>query len=391
MIGEYFGNMKLLGKPVVTRIDSVINFSFGTNSPAPGIPEDQFSVRWTGKIVPPDTIYHIGTSCDDGSRLYLDGKLLIDDWIEHGEKPLSAKVKLIPGKEYEVVFEYFENSLGACARLTWDLGQKDFSEAKKVAAENDAVILILGISPGISQEELDRTEIELPQVQRDLINEVASVNPNLIIVLVNGGPVALAGTEKKAGAIVESWYTGEFAGNAIADVLFGDVNPGGKLPETFYASTQQLPPMADYDLINHPRTYMYFEQPVLYPFGYGLSYTQFEYGNLKLNSDKIKNDGEVDLQFKIQNIGKLKGDEVAQIYFRCNSASFKVPINQLKRFERITLAPGESKILSFKIPASELSFYNNKTNDLKTEPGEWEIQIGSSSKDIRLKKTITIE
>ena len=389
--GEYFDNMKLSGVPVVNRIDSMIDFTFGTNSPADGIPEDQFSVRWKGKIIPPDTIYHIGTSCDDGSRLYLDGKLLIDDWTEHGEKPIGAEVKLIPGKEYDIEFEYFENGLGACARLTWDLGQKDFSKAKEVAAKNDVVILVVGTSPGISQEELDRTEIELPQVQRDLIAEIASVNPNIIIVLVNGGPVALAGTEDKAEAIVEAWYSGELGGKAIADVLFGDVNPGGKLPETFYASTQQLPPMYDYDIINNPRTYMYFDQHVLFPFGHGLSYTQFDYSDLKLSSDKIKKDGEVEIQFTIQNTGKINGDEVAQVYFHCNDASIKVPINQLKRFQRITLDPGKNKTLTFKIPVSELSFYDTKTNDFKTEPGKWEIQVGSSSKDIRLKKIMTIE
>ena len=391
MKGEYFDNMELSGKPVLTRIDSTIDFSFGTNSPAPGLPKDQFSIRWTGKIIPPDTIYHLGTSCDDGSRLYLDGKLLIDDWNDHGEKPIGAKVKLIPGQEYVVVVEYYDNTLGATARLTWDLNQIDFSSAKKVAANNDVVILMLGISPGLSQEEFDRKEIELPQVQRDLINEVASVNPNIVIVLINGGPIALAGCENKAMAIVEAWYGGEYGGKAIADVLFGDVNPGGKLPETFYASTQQLPPMSDYDLINHPRTYMYLNQPVLFPFGHGLSYTQFEYGNLKLNSDVIKTNGVVEIQATVRNTGKMKGDEVVQIYAHYIDATMTVPINQLKRFQRITLNPGESKILTFKIPASEFSFYDIGTNDLKIAKGKWELQVGSSSKDIRLKKTFIIE
>jgi beta-glucosidase len=136
---------------------------------------------------------------------------------------------------------------------------------------------------------------------------------------------------------------------------------------------------------------MYFDQQVLYPFGYGLSYTQFEYSNLKLNADKIKGDGEVELQFSVKNAGKMKGDEVAQVYAHAVHASIKVPINQLKRFQRITLAPGESRTLTFNIPASELSFYDTKTNDLKTKPGAWEIQVGSSSKDIRLKKNLTIQ
>ena len=314
-----------------------------------------------------------------------------DDWIDHSEKPNSAEVELKPGREYEIEFDQYNNALGACARLTWDLGRNDFRATKEVAARSDVVVLVLGISPGISREELDRTEIELPQVQRDLIAEVASVNPHIVVVLVNGGPVALAGTENQADAIVEAWYSGEFGGKAIADVLFGDVNPGGKLPETFYASTQQLPPMSDYDLINHPRTYMYFDQPALFPFGHGLSYTQFEYGSLRLNSDRVKRDGEVEIQFTVQNTGKIRGDEVAQVYVRDMNASIKVPINQLKRFQRMTLAPGENKTLTFKIPSSEFSFYDTRTNALKTKLGTWEIQIGSSSKDIRLKKTLTIE
>ena len=383
--------MKLSGKPVITRVDPNIDFTFGTKSPVPGVPEDQFSIRWTGKIIPPDTIHHIGTSCDDGARLYLNGKLIIDDWTDHGEKPISKEVELLPGIEYDIVFEYYDNTLGAIARLTWDLGQKNFDKAKEIAARNDAVILFLGISPGISQEELDRTEIELPQVQRDLAEAVASVNPNIILVLVNGAPIALSGTESKTNAIVEAWYAGEFGGNAIADVLFGDVNPGGKLPETFYASTQQLPPMSDYDLINNPRTYLYFDKPVLFPFGHGLSYTQFEYSNLSFNCNEISKNDELEIQFKLKNTGKMKGDEVVQVYVHCNSAKFKVPINQLKRFQRITLSPGEENTITFKIPVSEFSFYNSKTNDFKIEPGTWEIQVGSSSKDIRLKKDIIID
>lgn len=390
MKGEYFDNMTLSGNPVLTRIDAKVDFSFGTLSPAPEIPEDEFSVRWTGTIIPPDTIYHLGTSTDDGSRLYLDGALIIDDWTEHGEKPLSANVKLIPGKAYDIRFEYFEHGMGANARLTWDLGQKDFDEAKEVAARNDVVVLMLGTSPGLSQEELDRTVIELPAVQRALVDQVASVNPNIIIVLQNGGPVALAGTEAKAKAIVEAWYPGQAGGQAIADVLFGDVNPGGKLPETFYASTAQLPPFADYDVINHPRTYLYFEEPVLFPFGHGLSYTQFAYSDLMLKSDQVQKEGTLEIAFSVKNIGQVEGDEVVQVYAHAKEASIKVPVKQLKRFQRITLAPGKSQTLTFTIPASEFSFYDIQTNEFEIASGQWKIEVGSSSKDIRLKKVVTV-
>ena len=391
MRGEYFDNMNLSGEPVFTRIDSMINFNFGTGSPAPGLPKDHFSIRWKGKIIPPKPIHSIGTSTDDGARLYIDGNLVIDDWRDHAEKPNYARVNLVAGKEYEIEFQQYDNGLGASARLTWDLDQEDFNSAKKIAARNDVVILVLGTSPELSREELDRKEIELPQIQRELANQVAAVNPNTIIVLVNGGPVALAGTENKARAIVEAWYAGEFSGTAIADVLFGDINPGGKLPQTFYKSTAQLPAFSDYDIINQPRTYMYINGDVLFPFGHGLSYTQFEYSDLNLNSDKVKSDGVIELQFTVKNTGKIKGDEIAQVYAHNSSASIKVPINQLKRFQRITLLPGDSKTLKFNIPVSEFSFYDIKANTLKTEPGQWEIQIGSSSKDIRLTKNMIIE
>jgi beta-glucosidase len=385
MICEYFNNMNLAGKPVFTRIDSIINFSWGW-SPAPGVSENQFSVRWTGKIIPPETrIYRLGTRTDDGARLYLNKQLLFEDWTEHGEKPNNKEVELIAGKEYEIVFEHFDNYMGATARLTWDLGQKDFNEAIKAAGESDVVILAFGTNPGLSGEELDRTDISLPEVQMELFREIARVNPNIIVVLINGGPIALAGTEENAMAIIEAWYTGQSSGTAIADVIFGDVNPGGKLPETFYKSTDQLPPFADYDIINNGRTYMYFDKPVLYPFGHGLSYTTFEYSQLKLSSEKINSDNEIEIQFNIQNTGNYKGDEVVQVYIRDLEASVKMPIRQLKRFRRITLEPKETKTVKFSLPASELSFYDIESNDFIVEPGEFEIQIGSSSEDIRLK------
>ncbi len=391
MIGEYFNNMDLSGEPVFTRIDSVVNFSWGW-SPAPGVRENQFSVRWTGKIIPPETrTYRLGTRTDDGSRLYLNKQLLLEDWTEHGEKPNNSEAELIAGKEYEIVFEHFDNYMGATARLTWDIGQKDFDEAKKIAGESDVVILALGTNPGLSSEELDRTDISLPEVQRDLIREIARVNPNIIIVLINGGAIALAEAEENAMAIVEAWYTGQSSGTAIADVIFGDVNPGGKLPETFYASTEQLPPFADYDLINNGRTYMYFDKPVLYPFGHGLSYTTFEYSQLKLSSEKIRRNGKIEVQFNLQNTGKYKGDEVVQVYVRDLEASVKVPVRQLKRFQRITLEAQESKIVKFSLPASEFSFYDIESNDFIVEPGEFEIQIGSSSEDIRLRSKFYVE
>jgi beta-glucosidase len=392
MLGQYFDNMELKGEPVLTRIDSVIDFEWYMEPPSPEVPNDRFSVRWTGEIIPPITnVFSLETRTDDGARLYLDGRLLFEDWTTHGEKPNRAEVALEAGKKYKIVFEHFESSLGAVARLTWNLCLKDFDDAKEIARVSDLVVFVLGTHPNLSEEENDRMDISLPQIQQDLVKEIAQLNSNIVIVLINGGPVALEGTEKYAGAILEAWYTGQASGTAIADVLFGDVNPGGKLPETFYASNDQLPAFDNYDIINSPRTYMYFEEPVLYPFGHGLSYTTFDYSDLKLNAEKTTRDGSIKVKCLVKNTGKYKGDEVIQVYVRDVKASVKVPIRQLKRFQRITLKPGESKTVSFNIPASELSFYDIKSGDFIVEPGEFEVQIGSSSEDIRLRKKFIIK
>ncbi len=386
MKGEYFDNMNLEGAPVFTRIDSMVNFSFG-GAPGAGVSEDFFSVRWTGTIIPPETrTYKFGTRSDDGARLYLDGKLLIDDWNDHGEKPNSVKIDLEAGKEYKVVFEFYDNILGASARLMWDLGSADYEQAKEVAKDKDVVVLVLGTIPGLSEEELDREDISLPEMQRELINEVAKVNKNIVVVLVNGGPLAMMGSEENASAIVETWFNGQSGGEALANVLFGDVNPGGKLPSTFYASTEQLPPFADYDLINNARTYMYFEDPVLYPFGHGLSYTTFKYENIGLSSESLKDGEELTISCTVKNAGTVDGDEVVQVYVKDLESSVKMPIKKLIGFKRISLKAGESKDVEFVLSSSQLSFYDIDSNEFITEPGAFEIMIGSSSADIRLKK-----
>jgi beta-glucosidase len=392
MLGQYFDNIELKGDPVLTRIDSVIDFEWYMGPPAPELPGDQFSVRWTGEIIPPVTdVFSLETRTDDGARLYLDGQLLFEDWTTHGEKPNRAEVELEAGKSYKIVYEYFESGLGAVARLTWNLCLKDFDKAKEIAQVSDVVVFVLGTHPNISEEENDRMDIALPQIQQDLVKEIAQLNPNVVIVLINGGPLALEDTEKDASAILEAWYTGQASGTAIADVLFGVFNPGGKLPETFYASNDQLPPFDNYNVINNGRTYMYFEGPVLYPFGHGLSYTTFDYSNLKLSAEEITREDAIKIECVVKNTGRYKGDEVVQVYVHDIKASVKVPIRQLKRFKRVTLKPGESKTVSFDLPAPELSFYDIKSNDFIVEPGEFEVQIGSSSEDIRLRKKFIVE
>jgi beta-glucosidase len=253
-------------------------------------------------------------------------------------------------------------------------------------AKNDVVVLFIVTSPEISIEELDRTNNELPPVQQDLIKAITSFNINIVFVFINGSLIALALTKKKAKKLVEAWYDHEFGGITITNVLSGDVNSGVKLPETFYTSTKELPSISNYDLIDYSNAYIYFNVPVLYPFGYGLSCTKFKFGNFYLKSDNIKKDGDVEAGFKVQNPGKMKGEEVVRVYLHNDNASIKVFINQLKRSQRITLVPRERKTLSFKIPPVGIFFLQHRYKRFKNRFGKIENLCGSSCKDINLNK-----
>jgi beta-glucosidase len=232
----------------------------------------------------------------------------------------------------------------------------------------------------------------LPPVQQQLLRRVYEANPKTVVVLVNGGPLSLTGSGPGAlgqqpidvPAVVEMFMAGEEGGNAVADVLFGDYNPSGKLPYTVCQSVADLPPMDEYD-ITKGFTYMYFEGRPLYPFGHGLSYTTFNYTNLGLSSNRIPGNGQVTVRIDVQNTGQRGGDEVVQLYVRDVEASVKRPRKELRGFERISLKPGEKQTVSFPLPAEKLSFWDAKKKAFVVEPGAFEVLVGSSSEDIRAK------
>jgi len=229
-------------------------------------------------------------------------------------------------------------------------------------------------------------DLTLPGLQSNLIDQVSSVNKNTIVVLNAGSVVDMTKWIDKVSAVVEMWYGGEEAGTALADVLFGDYNPGGKLPITFYKSDEQLLPMDDYD-IRKGRTYMYLKEKPQFAFGHGLSYTTFEYSDLEVESDN-KGNGKVSVI--VQNIGKLKGDEVVQLYIHdVERSTNDQPIKKLIGFKRTTLEPGQAKRITFYITPSLLAFHD-KNLDLIVEPGEFDILVGSSSDDIRLQDKISV-
>jgi beta-glucosidase len=267
--------------------------------------------------------------------------------------------------------------------------EEELQKAIEAAKKADVVILYIGTTLDIEGEGRDRTSLGLPGNQNELVNAVLAVNPRTIIVEMNAGPLAIPGIKEKAPAIIEAWWLGEEGGNAIADVILGNVNPGGKLPLTIYASEAQVPSVDEYD-VSKGFTYMYLQGKPLFAFGHGLSYTTFKYSDMKISSKKIKPNGKIAVSVTVQNTGKLPGDEVVQLYVHDELCSVKRPSKELRGFEKISLKTGEKKRVSFTVPAEKLAFYDEKLHQFVTEPGFFDIMVGSSSDDIRLQDTIEV-
>lgn len=260
--------------------------------------------------------------------------------------------------------------------------KEDLQKAADAAKKADVAIVFVGTTLAVEAEGRDRTFLGLPGKQDELVKTVLAANPRTIIVELNAGPLTIPEIKEKAPAIIEAWWAGEEGGNAIADVIFGNINPGGKLPLTVYASEAQVPSVDEYD-VSKGFTYMYINGKPLFPFGHGLSYTNFTYSNFKIASKKINTRGQVIVNVTVQNTGKVKGDEVVQLYVHDVVSSVKRPVKELRGFQRISLNPGEKQNLTFTVPADKLAFYDEKTHAFIVEPGMFDIMIGSSSEDIR--------
>jgi beta-glucosidase len=385
---EYFANKSLEGAPAVTRVEPELNFDWGTSSPAPGIPVDDFSARWTGNLVPSVSgKYRFGAIADDGVRIYVDGKLIAEDWTDHAPATVTGEVTLEAGKSYDIKIEYYESKIGAVAKLVWQLPVvktgAPYAEAISVAKQADTVVLVLGLSSRLEGEEMsvrepgflggDRVNIGLPVRQQALLEAVAATGKPIVLVLLSGSALAVNWANEHAAAIVQAWYPGEEGGAAIADVLFGDYNPGGRLPVTFYKSADQLPPFENYRMDG--RTYRFFKGEPLYPFGHGLSYTQFKYSGFTVSSPRVSPSANVTVSATVENAGSRAGDEVVQLYLTDLEASVRVPIRSLAGIERIHLQPGERRVVKFTIDPRQLAVI---TDDGKTvvEPGDFKVTIG---------------
>lgn len=397
LIGEYFTNQNLEGKPEKVTIDKQINFRWEWESSFEGFPKDNFSVRWSGYIkVDKTNTYTIDVSSDDGVRLYLDDKLVIDDWNDHAEMTNSYTTKLESGKFYRIKLEYYENGGASICRL--GLREEDsglFENAISAAKNSDVALVFVGTNYTYESEGFDRQDLILPQNQDELIKKIAEANPNTIVILTTGSPVLMNEWLDKVPAVLESWFAGEQIGNAIAEIILGNTNPSGKLPVTFpllwedcsafdtYKKEEGISVYSDGIFVG----YRHFEKnniKPLFPFGFGLSYTQFEYSDIKLTKDILTSNDSLIVSFKIKNVGNKKGKEVAQLYVSDPVCSVERPVKELKRFIKVELNPGEEKEISFTIFPKDLMFYDN---DWEIENGEFILMIGSSSLDIKLKSS----
>ena len=265
----------------------------------------------------------------------------------------------------------------------------ELQKAVELARNADIAIVFIGTTAAVEQEGRDRKTLGLTGNQEELAEAVAAANPRTVLVEMSAGPLTVPVLKEKVPAMLQAWWFGEEGGRAVADVLFGDVNPAGRLPHTVYASEAQVPPVDEYD-ITKGFTYMYVNGEPLFPFGHGLSYTTFKYGNLKLSAGKIKADGTLNVSVDITNTGRCAGDEVAQLYVHQQKSSVKVPVKELRGFQRVNLQPGETKAVAFALPASKLAIWDETTHGFVVNPGKFDIMVGASSADIRLEDRIEV-
>jgi beta-glucosidase len=389
---EYFLNKDLSGEPKI-RIDDWISFEPANQAPDPFLPKSPLSIRWKGKLQPVVSgLYTLGFSSDDGCRLFINGNMVIDSWRNRGNEMDTIQISLKAGEDYEVQAEYFDVGGETVAKMYWKTPYSKskerpdlFADAVKAAKNSDLTIAVLGINKSIEREGQDRKDIQLPIDQQEFIREIYKTNPNTIVVLVAGSSLAINWIDENIPAIIDAWYPGEQGGTAVAKVLFGDYNPAGRLPLTFYKTLNDLPLFDDYD-VTKGRTYQYFKGIPLYPFGYGLSYTSFSYSDIN-----IKDLGDnISIRFKVKNSGELEGDEVAQLYVKMPDSVSSAPIKQLKGFKRISIKKGQTHMVEIIVKKENLRSWDEKKSMFVTPKGKYVFMVGSSSESIHLKAELTL-
>lgn len=397
---EYFKNKNLEGKPVATATDSSMNHNWPGAPEVLGMPEDNFSIRFTGVVRPDKTAtYKFGVRGDDGFRLYVDDKLVIDMWNDHAATLKMTELSLEAGKDYNVRLEFYENAGGAVIAFAVYHEVIDFSAAEKAAKASDVVILSAGYDMSSEGEGFDRT-FELPPYQEALIKAVTFANPNTVVVLYAGGNTDMRNWLPQTKGLLHAWYPGQEGGTAIAEILFGTVNPSGKLPASFEKRWEENPTFDSYyDPDNNKAVtygeglnvgYRFYDHSRIkpqFPFGYGLSYTKFEYSDLKVSAKGT----DVTVTYKIKNTGSRDGAEVSQVYVRQPNSHVQRPVKELKGFDKVFLKKGEVKTVTVKLDADAFSYYKTDKKAWGFDPGTFEVIVAASAEDVKLKGNVTVK
>lgn len=389
-LSEFFNNTEFEGEPVYEGLVDQLHYTTGGDTQfAPRVNPTNFSARFNSVFECPltdDVVFRV--SANEAFRLYIGGEKVAEQWESEygGERTYTLKAE--KGKKYPIQIEYMQR-LGS-ADLNFQIGTRrpvDYVATVSKVKEADVIIYVGGISPRMEDEGRDRSDIELPEVQQKMIKALKATGKPVVYVLCTGSALALNWEEANVDAILNAWYGGQEGGTAVGDILFGDYNPSGRLPITFYKSVKQLPDLEDYHMEGH--TYRYMKDTPLYPFGYGLSYTSFAYQNAKLSSDKILKGQSVTLSLEVANTGKRDGDEIVQVYIK-NPNDPKGPIKTLKAFARLSVKAENTQKVNIELTPEAFYSFNDNTQDFEIRSGKYQILYGGSSADKDL-HAITVE
>ena len=385
LTAEYFTNKDLSGQPSLVRFDRFVNMEappLSRNSLAQPPGPSEFSIRWTGVLSPLESGNYQLRPTASTNRLWLDGKMIIDNWIPNSDEPKSAIVTLEKGRHYTFKLEAVSRDDGGATLVWLPLLPDPLPQALSTAKSAEVLIAVVGLTSQLEGEELkvslpgfkggDRTSLDLPKEEEEFLQALKNTGKPLIVVLTNGSALSINWANEHANAIVESWYAGEEGGTAVAETLSGENNPAARLPVTFYKSVDQLPPFDDYSMQN--RTYRYFVGQPLYPFGFGLSYSKFRYSNLKFSKATINASDHLGIDVDVENVSSRPGEEVVQLYLSFPETS-GAPLRALRAFARISIGPHRTQHVHFDLNPRDLSMVN-KTGTRLVVPGDYRISVG---------------